>query len=73
MLTPMGPCYTNSNLTSLEDFSNRLNLLRVKKRVVALFLGKMTPLTPTSAHFDAPTAMLPALPSLQTNFQSSNR
>ena len=48
----------------LEDFSNRLNLRRVKRRVAALFLTQMTPPTPTSAHFEAPTAMLPALPSL---------
>ena len=48
----------------LEDFSNQLNLRRVKRRVVALFLAKMTPPIPTSAHFEAPTAMLPALPSL---------
>ena len=59
--------------TRLEDFSNRLNLRRVKRRVAALVLSQMTPPTPTSAHFEAPTAMLPALPSLQTNFQSSNR
>ena len=31
----------------LEDFSNRLNLRRVKRRVAALFLTEMTPLTPT--------------------------
>ena len=45
----------------LEDFSNRLNLHHVKRRVAALFLAEMTP---TSAHFEAPTAMLPALASL---------
>ena len=60
-------------LTRLEDFSNQLNLRRVKRRVAALFLAQMTPRTPTSAHLEAPTATLPALPSLQTNFQSSNR
>ena len=38
-----------SMLCRLEDFSNRLNLRRVKRRV---------------AHFEALTAMLPALPSL---------
>ena len=48
----------------LEDYSNQLNLRRVKRRVAALFLAKMTPPTPTSAHFEAPMAMLPALPSL---------
>ena len=45
-------------LTRLEDFYNRLNLRRVKRRVAALFLAEMTP---TSAHFEAPMAMLPAL------------
>ena len=48
-------------LTRLEDFSNQLNLRRVKRRVAALFLAQMTPPTPTSAHFEAPMAMLPAL------------
>ena len=45
----------------LEDFSNQLNLRCVKRRVAALFLAQMTPPTPTSTHFEAPMAMLPAL------------
>ena len=44
--------------TRLEDFSNRLNLRHVKRRMA------VTPPTPTSVHFDAPKAMLPVLPSL---------
>ena len=31
----------------LEDFSNRLNLRCVKRKVAALFLAEMTPPTPT--------------------------
>ena len=66
-LAGRGPNRIYGNLkvdTRLEDFSNRLNLRRVKMRVAALFLAQITPPTPTSAHFEALTAMLPALPSL---------